>query len=43
MNQNSQIPNRKLTLPTAEEISIEASVILSLPEKEQLTLMKINF
>jgi hypothetical protein len=43
MNRNPQIPNRKLTLSTTEEISIEAGVVLGLSETKQLALMEVNF
>jgi hypothetical protein len=43
MNQNPQIPNRKLTLSTCEEIGIEAGFVVGVTETKQLAIMEINF
>jgi hypothetical protein len=43
VDQNAQIPNWKLALPTIEQVGIEAGLILSLAKTKQLTLMEIKF
>jgi hypothetical protein len=43
VNQYPQVPNRKLALPIAEQVSVLTSRIPSLTGAKQPTLIKINF
>jgi hypothetical protein len=42
MNQDPQISNRELALPTAEQVSILDGRVLCVTKTKQPTLMKIN-
>jgi hypothetical protein len=43
MNQNSQIPHRKLALPIGKQAGIGIDLVKGLTKTKQLTLMEINF